>query len=143
MSPRWRWFLPGYLWSLPVVLVGFIFAAFYGCTSWRWVDGVLTCVSPRPMVGNPAGQTFGWLSMYSSEKERATPYMRVHEYCHTAQTFVLGVLWFVAYGIMWLVEYAHTRDFWAAYRADWFEDEAYTLEAHFVADGKRRWGSEG
>lgn len=143
MSPRWRWFLIGYVWALPVTLIGLALAAFYRCGSYRWIGGVLTCVSPRPMWGKPAGQTLGWISMYSDETERGRDYMRVHEYVHVWQTFVLGPLWLVLYGLFFVAEYVVMGggDWKPAYRKNPFEAQAYAREDAFIADKRPRWGS--
>lgn len=144
MSPRWRWFLPGYIWALPVTIAGlFMAVVVYRCTSYKWIEGVLTCVSPGPMWGNPDGQTLGWISMYSSEAERDTPYMRVHEFTHVWQCFVLGIFWAILYGLFFFFVWCGQSfgPWYNAYRANPFEDQAYNNEDAFKADAKARWGS--
>lgn len=95
MHRNWRWVLPCYLWTVPLTMVGVLIAhVFYKATSWRWRDGVLTCIGGlRPdgstrIWGGPDAQTLGWLEMFASESLRNEDDLRVHETVHIVQAFV-------------------------------------------------------
>ncbi len=107
MDRRWRWFLPYYIWSLPLVIVGLVLAAVYRSSAFRWHDGVLTCVAGRLTLpdgstttriwGRPGAQTFGWLQIYAGEKWRERTDLRVHETVHTGQALYFSIGGMAAY----------------------------------------------
>lgn len=153
MSRNWRWFFLGYLWCLPLVLLFLPVVAFvYRSHEWRWHDGVLTCIGgsnddgSTRIWGRPGAQTWGWLTVFASERERQRADLRIHERCHTVQAFVLGVLWIVIYGIMFIVPYiANPSAGWkAAYEKVAFEVWAYARQAASRTDHPQpswRWGA--
>lgn len=142
MSKNWRWFLVGYVWSLPLVIPFLIICvAVYGAGSWRWHDGILTCIAPKAngvtvMWGRPNGQTNGWVTCFDSEETRSHVPIRVHEATHTVQGFIFGVLWYVIYAGMFLYAYAKnpSAGWKAAYREIWFEKHAYRKQAACATD---------
>lgn len=144
MSPRWRYFLPGYLWALPHTLVGLALAIVYRAHSWWWHQGVLVAIGgKRPdgstrIWGNPGAQTHGWLLFAASEDEFARRDLRVHEFVHVVQGFVGGPLYMLAYGACFLWAWM-VRGFgpWhEAYAANPFERMAYR-----IGDGADGWGA--
>lgn len=141
MSPRWRWFLPGYIWALPHTLVGFVLAfLFYGAHSLKWHEGVLTCVGSN-IWGNPGAQTHGWLVIFADEGERGRADLRVHEYTHVVQGFIGGPVYMLAYGTLFLAYYLtqqkDEKPGWHDdYRRNWFEEMAYRKGS--IGEG---WGS--
>jgi hypothetical protein len=153
MSRNWRWFLIGYVWSLPLVLLFLpVVVAIYSAGSWVWHDGVLTCVAAKnddgttKIWGRPGAQTWGWVTVFASEAERQDAALRVHERCHTVQAFVLGILWLLIYGIMFIVPYlrAPKAGWKAAYEKIAFEVWAYARQAVSKTDHPQpswRWGA--
>lgn len=153
MSRNWRWFLIGYVWAFPLVLLFLpVVAAVYQAGSWKWHDGVLTCVAASnddgstKIWGSPQGQTWGWLTVFSSETARQRAELRVHERCHTVQAFIFGILWIVVYGGMFAFEYmrAPSKGWKAAYALVWFEVVAYARQALSMLDRPQpswRWGA--
>ncbi len=136
MSPRWKWFLPGYLWALPHTLVGLLLALVYRAHSFRWSDGCLEAIGGRikggttRIWGTPAAQTHGWLIFYADEVYRTHSPFRVHERAHVVQGFIGGPLFVLAYGIAHLVGWLRTGSFWAGYHANPFEVAAYAAGDH-------------
>ncbi len=113
MSKNWRWFLPGYVWCLPLTL-GYLLLVvlpFYRPRKWKWKDGILTCLGgtfhteqgllQTRIWGRPNGQTVGALQTYSSEAQRRIPSLRIHENTHTVQFFIGGVVGFVVTPVLW------------------------------------------
>jgi hypothetical protein len=147
MSPKWRWFFPGYLWALPNTLIGLLICIWYRPRSWRWHQGVLTCVAPRErVIGHPGAQTWGWLviythSFYQAGTENNESGLRVHEYVHVAQAFVGGPLFMIAYAITFLVGYFKnpSAGWKPAYRAIPFEVHA-RKHGDLYATGSGKWG---
>jgi len=133
LSPKWRWFLPGYVWALPHTLVGLLLAIFYKTRSWRWSSGCLEVIADR-IIGNPAAQTHGWLIFYSNEETRELRRLRAHERVHVVQGFIGGPLYVLAYSASFLwhwirLKLADASAPWLwAYQLNWFEDMAYRLE---------------
>lgn len=115
MDRRWRWFVPGYLWCLPLTIgyLLFVVLPFYRPRSLKFVQGVLTAVAGTKTVdgqlvtrifGRPGGQTVGSFSIYVSEEVRSRGYMREHETTHVWQAFVLGIAFQILLpGLFWLL----------------------------------------
>lgn len=145
MSPKWRWFLPGYLWSLPNVILGLLFCIYYRPRSWGWHQGVLTCVAPKErVVGHPGAQTWGWLVIYTHSSyltSDSAADLRVHEYTHVVQGFIGGPLFMLAYGASFLINYLRSPSAgWKpAYLAIPFEVHARKHGDTYVA-GSGAWG---
>lgn len=99
MSRKWRWVLPAYLWCLPMAMAGFIISLlFYRAHSWKWMDGILTCVGGKNedgttrIWGQPNAQTLGWVVIYDTEESRLETNLRVHEAVHVVQGFIGGIV---------------------------------------------------
>lgn len=99
--------LLGFLWSLPVTLVGLVVVCVSGPTSasWRWwgwhgVRGILE-FRTRRIIGGYQGQTFGHVQLYveGAEPQR----LRKHEDTHTLQGDLFGALNLPIYGACSLV----------------------------------------
>lgn len=157
MSRLWKYFLLGYLVALPCTLLGLIAAPFYGAHSWRWSDGCLEAIAPR-IWGRPAAQTLGWIIFYADEGYRARVDFRVHERVHVVQAFLVQLVAVVTIGAWalfaqwpWWADapylafaslpftfgyallhfalfFTHGRDWYAAYRNNPFEVQAYARE---------------
>ena len=154
MNKKWRWFLPGYVWSLPLTLVGLAwFTLRWGGRNYRWSDGCLECTSER-MTKSPWGaQTMGWVICYrdvdtrqwstteqgeqlpSLQSLRDLSDLRVHERTHVVQGFIAGPLLPVAYAAAFLWNYVRTRDFMDSYAANPLE-----LQADSVEQNPNGWG---
>lgn len=145
MSRTWRWFVPGYLWSILNTLVGLVLALIYRCHSWRWSEGCLEAIGGKHadgttrIFGRPAAQTHGWLILYSEDRWRGSRAIRVHERVHVVQAFVGGPLFMLAYVACFAWSFASQgfTDWWAAYRKNPFEGAAYERQ---VRSGSL-WGS--
>lgn len=135
MSPRWRWYLFGYLMALPHTLIGLVLALIYRSGSWRWASGCLECVggtfvengrTQTRIWGRPGAQTHGWLIIYASESLRTIKTLRAHERTHVVQGFVGGPLYVVAYVwcFLWLFAVGEFKNWRAAYEANPFEKHA-------------------
>ncbi len=146
MSPHWRWYLPGYLMALPHTIFGLLLALVYRAHSFRWHAGVLCCIggtfdqgghSETRIWGRPGAQTHGWLVIAASEEELARADLRVHEYTHVVQGFVLGPLFMLFYVLAFAVPFVKQgfRDWHAAYGKNPFE-----LMAYRVGDAGHGWG---
>ena len=139
MSSKWKYFLPGYIWALPVTIVGVLIAlVWYRCHSWRISDGCIECVVSR---GAPrkvwwAGQCWGNLVMYGLESDRQHSSIRIHERVHTVQVFIGGVFMPLAYAAMYLYDRIRLPNWRSAYRSNPFEAMAYDRDE--PAPGK--WG---
>lgn len=95
MHRNWRWVLPAYLWCLPMTLAGLVISRLaYKATSYKWYDGVLTCIGglaedgTTRIWGKPNAQTLGWLEIYDSEFMRGQANLRIHENVHVVQGFI-------------------------------------------------------
>lgn len=146
MSPRWRYYFLGYLMALPHTLVGlFVFVVFYHARSWKWHQGVLTCVADGGVIwGHPNAQTQGWAQVFDSEKSRDSAALRVHETCHVVQAFLLGPVYPVLYGLTFLVAYLKAdfpSDWRPAYREIPFEEQAYARQAKYTTTPYPAWGA--
>lgn len=97
MNRAWRFWLPCYVWTLPLVLVGLVLAAVvYRARAWSWRDGLLRCIAGQRdgvtrIWGRPGAQTFGWLQIYASEDQLGREDLRVHETTHTVQAFLFAL----------------------------------------------------
>lgn len=146
--------LPGYIWSLPLTVVGLIFALVYVPRSVRWSRGCVEVV-PLWILGNPDAQTWGWLIFYRSRVARAEGDLRVHERVHVVQAFWGGMFFAAAYGAHWLwlflfdppervgaLDLAGEARWYRAYRGVYFEKVAYRVQAEY-RQGLRpgAWGS--
>lgn len=125
MSPRWRYFLPGYLLTLPNTFIGLILVLLCGARRFRWSQGCLECEAPK-LIGDPLGQTWGWLIAYKTghSKNKA---MRVHERVHVVQGMIGGPLFMIAYALCFAFYYAcrPSEGWYKAYRRNPFEIQAY------------------
>jgi len=149
MSPKWKWYLPGYILALPHTLVGILIAlVFYRCHSWRWSDGCLECIGGtnsegRSRIwGRPMAQTHGWLIISEDRYAQLDIDIRVHERVHVVQGFIGGPLYVLAYGAHFLYTFARGggKDWYATYAANPFERQAYaTRRKH--GDYAGAWGS--
>ena len=99
MSNKWRFFYPGYLFTIPMTLIGFVLAVvFYRAIDWVWYKGVLTCVADvnqdgsTRIWGKPNAQTLGWIQIYDTNENRLMPDLRVHETVHVVQAFAGSLL---------------------------------------------------
>lgn len=146
MSPRWRWFLPGYVWSLLNTLIGLLLCVWYRPKGWAWHQGVLTCVAPKErVIGHPGAQTWGWLVIYTDPFYVTGDWaadLRVHEYTHVVQGFILGPLFLVAYAVLFLINYlrAPGAGWFPAYEAIWFEEQARRYGEGYKP-GDKAWGA--
>lgn len=168
MSRHWRWFLPGYLFLLPMSLAALvIYSLVYRAKSWKWYNGVLTCIGGDRIWGHPNAQTLGWVEVYDTEASRQEIDIRVHEAVHIVQGFVGGVVglivmpfilgpwWGLAlggligglgfsalYGILFMYFLLTQKAGWyEAYMANPFEKQAYTIQDKYLRDTtKRPWG---
>lgn len=154
MSRNWRFFFIGYVWAGLITLPFLLFVlAFYKPSSWKWHDGVLTCLGGKDasgaslILGKPGGQTWGWLTLFKDEEQRQRADLRVHERCHTVQTFICGPLWLLIYGAMYLFEYAKLSGaggWHAAYEEIWWETQAKARQRRSLVDLPQpswRWGA--
>jgi hypothetical protein len=101
MSRWWRWYLPGYVATLPLTVTALAYAWWRGAHGWRWIDGLPTFISSR-LLGNPGGQTWSHLVGFASVEARDHVPLRVHEYAHVAQAMIFQVAGLVAW-LAWLV----------------------------------------
>ena len=153
MSPRWRWFLLGYLLALPHTLVGLLLALVYRSREWRWSDGCLECIAGSKdrrtrIWGQPWAQTHGFLIIYDCEAHRETPWLRVHERVHVFQGFVGSVFFPIAYGVCFTAHFVWTgcKNWWRSYEAIPFERAARARADDIVSRKVRgtlegRWGA--
>ena len=88
MSPRWRWFLPGYLVTLPLTIAALGYALIVGGYSFRWERGCLTFLSPR-LIGRPGGQSWSPVIGFADETQRARRDLQCHERCHVWQAMAI------------------------------------------------------
>lgn len=95
MNRHWRWYLPGYVFVLPMTLIGIVIGlVFYKARRWYFHDGVLGAVAGTArdgstlIWGKPWAQTLGWVVFYDSEPARDLVELRVHEYTHVTQAFL-------------------------------------------------------
>lgn len=143
-KPAWWWLWAGYVNALPHTIKGFVFALIYGAGDFEWRDGVLTCVAGGDIWGTDGAQTHGWLTIYETEAQRQRADLRVHEADHVRWSMMLGLIYLIAYVVMFFAAWArHPLSGWAAaYRAIWFERRAFRIQAEFRA-GKRpnAWGA--
>lgn len=126
----------GYLWSLPLVLVGLLLALLYRPTSWRWSEGCLEAiVAGDRMIGKPGAQTHGWVIYYRDELARQSARLRRHERVHVRDGLLGGVFYGLAYAFTfawWFVFVPAVPLGWPrwkrAYYRNWFEQRARLAE---------------
>lgn len=119
----------GYVWAAPLTLVGALLALVRSPKAWEWRDGHLA-VHATPL-GGFAGQAFGWAVLYRDGWRGSSPVLRHHEAAHVRQALVLGPLFPLVYGALWLAHFAvpptepegRPRWFRAYYRV-WLERKA-------------------
>ena len=147
MSRLWRYFLPGYVWALPLTLFGLVLALYYRPARFYWADGCVEMVLPRNryLIGGKGvgGQTFGNVIFYRDRYARAWAPLRVHERCHTVQGMLLGVFFVPAYVLPFLFRLLVLRiGYDASYRNGWAERQAYGAGDRMKADPTLRlWGA--
>ena len=145
MSERWKYFLPGYLWSLPNTLIGVLLMLWYLPTSIRWKDGCIEAIPRKTLIGGPlvGAQTFGWIIFCRDEHQRSRSSLAVHERVHVVQGFILGPLFLPLYGLPFLwCYYVRGYTFDRAYRAIWAEVQAYRIgDLHQAGVSPDAWGS--
>lgn len=107
----------GFLWSLPLTLVGFLLALPYGPRAARWTGGVLL-IRVTWVIGfaTTLGQTFGVVIFV--KPDQPTERLLAHEREHTRQGFLWGPLFVLAYPVACLVAWLRGGHF---YRDNWFE----------------------
>lgn len=114
----------GYLWAVPVTLVGLLLALLYLPRSVRWRDGALELLAywvlgPRGTVG----VTFGWVIMYSFKSWCDVPrHVARHERVHVAQCLRFGPFMLLAYPVASFIAVLRGGHY---YRDNWFETQAY------------------
>ena len=135
MSERWRFFLLGYLWSLPNTLAGLLIAIAYRPTSIRWRRGRIECLSSR-IWWRPGAQTLGIVVYYSTERARDDAGLVHHEWTHVVQALIGGPLFALAYGLCHCYLWLRLGDFRAAYDRNPFEVQAYRHQAELLASRK-------
>ena len=119
MSPRWRWYFFGYLVTAPLAIIAFAYAVTIAdARSWEWRDGVLTFVAGKKvndhgaivskLWGNPKGQGWSWIVGFADEQQRNRADLRVHEFTHVVQAFIVQSLapllvagWYLLPGLPW------------------------------------------
>lgn len=136
MSKLWKWFLPGYVWALPMTLIGIVMCLIFRSHSWRWSNGCIECVAGKypdgttRIVGKPGAQTWGFLIVYAEPKYREIPWLRVHERVHVVQGLLGGPLFVLAYiACFYHNYYTNGRQYYEAYRHNPFEEWAYDRES--------------
>lgn len=129
----------GYVFALPMTLVGMVFAIFYQPKGWRWCQGCLECWGTKRMIGDPDAQTWGFLICYRDLHHADAADLRVHERCHVRQGMRGSVLFALVYGLQFLwflafprAQFAHYRKRWfRAYMSISFEMAAYSRQARY------------
>lgn len=134
----------GYLWALPVTLVGFLLWVAGGPKKIRWSEGCIEAIPGRIFgVGSISGQTWGWLILYRDQEAWDRIPLRVHERVHVLHTLILGVLFLPAYGahFMWNM-YALGLGYQDSYLRIWSERYAYRIQAKYTHRklAERYWG---
>jgi hypothetical protein len=122
----------GYLWALPVSVLGLLLAILYMPRQMRWSDGALEFQARWifPWWWSVGGQTIGFVIFYS--KGWGRPHTRLHERWHVRQAMILGPLFPVLYGLASLVA--------ACAGLDFYRDNAFELQAEGKSDlGLRPW----
>jgi len=139
VSPRWAYFVPGYLWSALNTLIGVLLCVLvYRATDWRWSRGCIECIGGDRIFGKPGAQTWGAIVIYKDEYQRSRVDLRVHERVHVVQAFIGGPLFMIAYGLTFLWFYLNDPKMgWkVAYYQIPFEVQAYR-----IGDKAKGWGA--
>lgn len=125
----------GGVWSLPHTAIGLLaLITVYWPKAMRWETGALHVVVrwsliPRGMENFRTGaQTHGFIIFYADEAQAMRSRLICHESWHVYQGMLLGPLYPVLYGLLFLVELARKRDVVRAYEGIWFERWAYARE---------------
>lgn len=146
MSPRWRYFFPGYVWALPNTLIGLVLlCTWYFPRRIAWRDGCLEVIPHRSLIGAPwvGAQTWGWVIFARDEDQAARADLMVHERVHVVQAFVLGPIFLLAWGLHWiwrwvvlLWRFGLGGEEWKdAYYGVWAEKMAYKVGDACEQDG--------
>lgn len=122
----------GWLWALPVSVVGELVAAVFRCTPIETVGGPWD--DPIEYVARGKGVlawwfrqrdfgafTFGDVIIYRDLEQLGSPTLRAHERRHVEQYRRLGPFFFVVYRLCSLLAWVMGRD---AYRQNWLEMDA-------------------
>lgn len=107
-----------YLWALPNALIGLLLALlWYWPRDFSWSGTAVECTARNKMLGNPGGQTWGWVVFYRKDRRDFMPEvasfdpshvwwysrpsgfarLRRHEHEHVRQGLRWGPLFLVAY----------------------------------------------
>ena len=119
----------GFIWALPLSIIGAVLSLVYGPKAVRWQNGVLL-VQVRWLIGfkDTIGQTFGiYIFLKPPINEDVTSLDRIiaHERTHTFQGFRWGIFFIFAYPLASLIAWARGKHF---YRDNYFEIKARAAE---------------
>ena len=128
-----RWYYwPLWVWAAPLTAFGLLWTKFiYKAHTYRYHDGVFSCLSPNIWGSGIIAQTLGACIVYKNETWRSNVPVRVHEHVHVKQCLYGGILLPLAYFSASLWIYWRRKDLWAAYRANPFEVAAYDYDRAF------------
>lgn len=121
----------GFLCALPLSLLGLVLALAGGARPIWSGSFEVHLVGDRFVLAwffrtfNVAAYTWGSVIVFASPLYSVTPWLLRHERRHVAQTFALGLLMPVAYGLASLVAALRGGH---AYRDNWFEVDARRAE---------------
>ena len=128
-----KYYIPGYILSLPHTLFGLLLMLWYRPTKVRWNNGTIECISEHIIpqgidrtgdgdVDDPedfrtGAQTHGIIIFYADEYQRLRPDLVAHERTHVWQGMLFGPLYPLTYGVFFLGLLVIMRNIVRAYRA--------------------------
>ncbi len=96
MKPPTWWAAPLYLWALPNALIGLLILLYAKPHGVNWHSGALVIKVKRIPGGRwVLGQTHGFVVLV----KEGTASLLVHEFVHVKQQLVLGLLFYLMYGV--------------------------------------------
>ncbi len=113
----------GWLWALPMTLLGALRLILYRPQRIRWVDGVLEVDVKTIIPGWAMGQTVGMLSVFMDGELNAP--LRAHEHRHAWQFAIYGPLMLLLYPLAGFFSWVGGGGF---YRGNYFEQDARAHE---------------
>ena len=122
--------LLGRIWAFPCTLVGYLLVLISGATKYKDCDYVSWYMMKRKILYDPmVAITFGTVVLLKRDVGDYQPSLEAHEHTHVVQFMEFSVLFWIVYGIDFVVKLVRYGDFMQAYHGLVFEQAAVRSQA--------------